>query len=50
VEACDRFRKAESRADAGKLDRLERMRWMWLRNLVNWTEQENPKWESMVIE
>jgi transposase len=28
VEACDQVRKAESRADAGKRDRLERTRWM----------------------
>ena len=31
VEACDRARKAESRADAGKRDRLEQTRWMWLK-------------------
>ncbi len=40
VEACDQVRKAESRADGGKLDRLERTRWMWLKNRVNWTEKE----------
>ena len=28
VEACDQVRKAESRTDAGKRDRLERTRWM----------------------
>jgi transposase len=28
VEACDRIRKAESRAGAGEQDRLERTRWM----------------------
>jgi transposase len=28
VEACDQVRKAESRADAGRRDRLERTRWM----------------------
>ena len=39
VEACDQVRKADSRADAGKLDRLERMVWMWLKNLVNWAEK-----------
>jgi transposase len=37
VEACDQVRKAESRADTGKRDRLERTRWMWLKNRVNWT-------------
>ncbi len=50
VEACDQVRKAESRADAGKRDRLERTRWMWLKNRVNWTEKETKKWESMALE
>ncbi len=50
VEACDQVRKAESRADAGKRDRLERARWMWLKNRVNWTEKEAQKWESMALE
>ena len=50
VEACDQVRKAESRADAGKRDRLERTRWMWLKNRVNWTEKEAQKWESMALE
>ncbi len=40
VEACDQVRKAESRVDAGKRDRLERTWWMWLKNRVNWTEKE----------
>ena len=31
VEACDQVRKAESQADAGKLDLLERTRWMRLK-------------------
>ena len=35
MEACDQVRKAESRADARKRDRLERTRWMWLKNRVN---------------
>ena len=50
VEACDQVRKAESRADAGKRDRLERTRWMWLKKRVNWTEKESQKWESMALE
>jgi transposase len=50
VEACDQVRKAESRADAGKRDRLERTRWMWLKNRVNWTEKETQKWESMALD
>ena len=50
VGACDQVRKAESRADAGKRDRLERTRWMWLTNPVNWTETETQKWESMALE
>jgi transposase len=50
VEACDQVRKAESRADTGKRDRLERTRWMWLKNRVNWTEKETQKWESMALE
>jgi transposase len=40
VEACDLVRKAESRTEAGKRDRLERTGWMWLKNRVNWTEKE----------
>ncbi len=40
VEACDQVRKAESRSDARKRDRLERTRWMWLQNRVNWTERK----------
>jgi len=39
VEACDRVRKVESRSNAGKRDLLERTRWMWLKNRVNWTEK-----------
>jgi hypothetical protein len=50
VEACDQIRKIESRADAGKRDQLERTRWMWLKNRVNWTEKEAQKWESMALE
>jgi transposase len=50
VEACDQVRKAESRADAGKRDRLEWTRWMWLKNRVNWTEKASQKWESMALE
>ena len=50
VEACDRVRKLESRSNAGKRDLLERTRWMWLKNRVNWTEKETQKWESMALE
>jgi len=50
VEACDQIRKIESRADAGKRDELERTRWMWLKNRVNWTATETLKWESMALE
>ena len=50
VEACDRVRKVESRSNAGKRDLLERTRWMWLKNRVNWTEKETQKWESMALE
>ncbi len=50
VEACDQVRKAESRADAGKLDRLERPRWMWLKNRVIQTEKEAQKSELMALE
>ena len=50
VEACDQVRKAESRSNAGKRDLLERTRWMWLKNRVNWTEKEAQKWESMALE
>jgi transposase len=50
VEACGQVRKAESRADAGKRDRLERTRWMWFKKRVNWTEKESQKWEPMDLE
>ncbi len=39
VDACDRLLKAESPTDAGKRDRLEQTRWMWLVNQGNWTEK-----------
>ncbi len=42
VEARDQIRKIESRADAGKRDQLERTRWMWLKNRVNWTATGAP--------
>ncbi len=44
------MRKAVSRADAGKRDRLERTRWIRLKNWANWTEKEPQKWESMALE
>jgi len=50
VEACDQVRKVESRSNAGKRDLLERTRWMWLKNRVNWMEKEFQKWESMALE
>ena len=50
VEAFDQVRKAESQADAGKRDRLERTPWVWLKNPVNWTEKKGLKWESMALE
>ena len=49
VEACDQLRKAESRAEAGKRDRLERTRWMWPKNRANWTTKEAQKWESVAL-
>ncbi len=50
VEACDQIRKIESRADARKRDQLERTRWIWRKNRVNWTAKEALKWESMARE
>ena len=50
VEACDQVRKAESRSNAGKREQLERTRWMWLKNRMNWKEKESQKWESMALE
>jgi transposase len=50
VEACDQVRNAESRADAGKRDRLERTRSTWLKSRVIWTETETQKRESMALE
>ncbi|MFM2167534.1 MAG: hypothetical protein RIS79_1905 [Verrucomicrobiota bacterium] len=41
VEACDQVRIADCRADAGKRDRLERTRWMWLKNRVSWTKKKS---------
>ena len=49
-ETCDQARKAESRADAGKPDRLETTQWKWLKNRVNWTEKEAQKLGSMALE
>ena len=40
VEACDQVRKAESRADNGRQDRLDRPPWLWLKNRGNWTEKD----------
>jgi hypothetical protein len=50
VEAFDQVQKAESRAGAGKGDRLERNRWMWLNIRVNWTEKKVQKWRAMALE
>jgi hypothetical protein len=36
LESCDRVR----RADAGKRDLLEWIRWRWLKNRVEWTDKE----------
>jgi hypothetical protein len=47
VEARHQVRRAQSRANACERDRLERTRWMWLKNQVNWTETETQKWKSM---
>jgi transposase len=50
VEACDQIWKIESRSNTGKREQLERTRWMWLKNRVNWAEKETQKWESMAPE
>jgi hypothetical protein len=47
VEVHHQVRRAQSRANAGERDRLERHRWMWLKNQVNWTETETQKWKLM---
>ncbi len=47
--ACDIVSKAVSWSDAGKRDRLERTRWMWL-NPVNWTEKQALKRESVAMD
>ncbi len=39
----DQVRRAENRADAGKRDRLERMLWMWLNNLIKCVEKGSLK-------
>ena len=41
--ACDQVRKAENRPEAKKPDRLERTRWIWLMNRMNWTEKDAQK-------
>jgi hypothetical protein len=50
MEACDQVRKADSRTDGRKRDRLMGARWIWLKNRVNCTEKETQKRESMVLE
>jgi hypothetical protein len=47
VEACNHVRKAEIQADAGNRGLLDRTRWMWLKNRLNWTEKEAQKWDSI---
>jgi Transposase len=43
VAACDQIRKIESRADDGTRKQLQRPRWLWVKNRVNWT-QKDPLW------
>jgi hypothetical protein len=45
VKVRDKILKNKSRATARKRDQLERKRWMWPKNRVNWTETESLKWE-----
>jgi hypothetical protein len=50
MQAYNQVRKAASLAGGGKRNRMERTRWMWLKNRVNWTEKETQKWMSMSLE
>lgn len=50
VEACEKVRKADSKADAGKRDRLKRAGWISLKKQMNWTNKGGEKWESMALE
>jgi hypothetical protein len=43
VKACDQVRKAESRADGGKRNWLERTQWIWIKDRAKWTEKGSPK-------
>ncbi len=47
LEACNQVWKAESRAEAGKLDWLELIGWMWDKTRVKWTKKEAKGFESM---
>ena len=50
VEVCEQVWKAESRAEAGKRERLVWAGWMWwLKNRVNWNEKEANKWDSVAL-
>ena len=49
VKAGDQVREVESRADGGQRDRSEWIRWISLKNRVNWTVKEAQKWESMAL-
>ncbi len=49
-ETYNQIRKAENRGKAGKQDRSERTRWMWLKNRVTGTEKEAQKGDSMALE
>lgn len=48
LEACNQVWKAESRAEAGKLDWLELIGWMWDKTRVKWTKKK-PKGSSRWI-
>jgi transposase len=50
VEVCLYVREADSPNDAGKQDRLERTRWMWLQNRAKWAGKEAQKSEAIALE
>ena len=47
MEACDKVRKAERRAETRMRDWLEQTNWMCFKIWANWTEKKVKMWQSM---
>ena len=50
VDTCDQVRRTQSRAETGKGERLERTRWMWIKNRLHSTKKAPKKSELMALE